>query len=76
LGDEAIHTHVLRNAPGWIQDLSWEELDQFFAKVFQDVNKNHLAKNGTAATSKAIYDYLNARWVDRERPPAILDSIS
>ena len=67
---------MLKHAPAWVQDLSWAELDQFYVNIFQDINENHLAKNGASATSKAIYDYLNARWIDRERGPAIPDSVS
>jgi hypothetical protein len=67
---------MLKRAPAWIQDLSWEELDQFFVNVFQEINESHLAKNGSKATSRVVYDYLNSRWVDRERAFATLDSVS
>ena len=76
MGNAFAGMYMLKHAPRWVQDLSWEELDQFFANIFQDINESHLAKIGTAATSKAIYDYLNARWIDREQGLAIPDSVS
>jgi hypothetical protein len=67
---------MLKYAPSWIKDLSWDELDQFFVNVFQEANGKHMARHGFGATLDVIYDYVNGRWVDRERPVIILDSVS
>lgn len=68
---------MLKYAPSWVKDLSWEELDLFFVNVFQEANENHVARHGVGATLEFVYDYVNARWADRERrPPLIPDSIS
>ena len=56
---------MLRQAPDWVKDLSWEELDMFFVQVFAEVDKRHLEKHGFRATTNSIYDYASTRWVDR-----------
>ena len=67
---------MLKFAPMWVKDLSWEELDLFFINVFQETNEKHLLKHGAKATTNTAYDYLGARWVDREKPAPILEAVS
>jgi hypothetical protein len=67
---------MLKYAPSWVKDLSWEELDQFFINVFQEANEKHVARYGVGANLDFVYDYVNSRWADREKPMLILDSVS
>ncbi|HJS83055.1 MAG TPA: hypothetical protein VJ742_09510 [Nitrososphaera sp.] len=67
---------MLKSAPVWVKDMSWENLDLFFVNIFQETNEKHLLKYGAGATRTALYDYLNARWVDREKQAPILEALS
>lgn len=56
---------VLKHAPLWIKDLSWQELDSFFMNTFRATDRKHHRKYDKCATADSIYDYVNMRWTDR-----------